>query len=105
MAAISHPNLAPIHGVEFWRGAPILVIEYLGGGTLADRLRQRGLGWETALDYLAQLAGAVERIHGAGLLHGDIKPENIAFAEDGTPKLLDFGLARGRTRSLRANAR
>ncbi len=95
MAAVIHPNLALIYGAESWMGTPMLMFEYLGGGTLAQRLGKRGaLRPLEALDLVAALANVVQRIHSAGILHRDIKPANIAFAEDGTPKLLDFGLAR-----------
>jgi hypothetical protein len=94
MAAVSHPNLALIYGIEFFHGVPILIVEYLAGRTLADRLRQGRLPWADVLALGAALAEAVDRIHAAGILHRDIKPSNVGFAADGTPKLLDFGLAR-----------
>ena len=94
MAAVSHPNLALIYGIEFFHGIPILIVEYLSGGTLGDRLRQGKLAWADVLALGATLAEAVDRIHAAGILHRDIKPSNVGFAADGTPKLLDFGLAR-----------
>ncbi|HEX6617081.1 MAG TPA: serine/threonine-protein kinase [Gemmatimonadales bacterium] len=94
MAAVSHPNLALIYGIEFFHGVPILIVEYLAGRTLADRLRQGRLLWGDVLALGAALAEAVDRIHAAGILHRDIKPSNVGFAADGTPKLLDFGLAR-----------
>jgi eukaryotic-like serine/threonine-protein kinase len=94
MAAVSHPNLATIYGVEFFRGIPILVVEYLPGGTLADRLSHWPLPWTEAVALGVTLAEAVDRIHDAGILHRDIKPSNVGFTADGTPKLLDFGLAR-----------
>ncbi|HET6579773.1 MAG TPA: serine/threonine-protein kinase [Gemmatimonadales bacterium] len=94
MAAVSHPNLATIYGIEFFHGIPILVVEYLPGGTLADRLSQWPLPWTEAVALGVTLAHAVDRIHDAGILHRDIKPSNVGFTADGTPKLLDFGLAR-----------
>ena len=93
MAGFAHPHLALVFGLETWRGSPALVMEYLDGGTLADRLRRSPLppGEVAAMAY--DLAGAIARIHDDGLLHRDIKPSNIAFTTDGQPKLLDFGLA------------
>jgi serine/threonine protein kinase len=93
MAALVHPNLALIFGAESWRGVPVLVVEYLGGGTLAQRLPgplpvREVLGWGVLL------ANALEAMHSNGILHRDVKPSNIGFTSDGTPKLLDFGLAR-----------
>ncbi len=95
MARVTHPALAEIHGVESWRGRPFLVLEYLCGGTLADRLRDGPLAGPEAVTVTANLAGALAALHGAGYLHGDVKPSNIGFTADGSPKLLDFGLARG----------
>lgn len=94
MASVSHPNLALIFGGESWRGVPMLVFEYLPGGTLADRLRTGPLPCEEVISLGVALADAVRAIHKAGILHRDIKPSNIGFTEDGAPKLLDFGLAR-----------
>jgi len=94
MAAITHPNLALIYGAESWRGTPILIVEFLAGGTLATRLRSGPLPVNQALGLGIALAEVVDSLHRAGILHGDIKPSNIGFAADRTPKLLDFGLAR-----------
>ena len=94
MAAVTHVNLATIHGAESWRGRPMLVCEFMVHGTLAARLAQSALSVEEALRLGVALADALAVIHGAGLLHGDIKPSNIGFAHDRTPKLLDFGLVR-----------
>jgi hypothetical protein len=94
MAAITHPNLALIFGVETWQGTPILVIEYLAGSTLAERLPKGPLAWAEALQLSLVLANVLERVHGAGILHRDVKPSNIGFTEEDVPKLLDFGLVR-----------
>lgn len=93
MAGFAHAHLAPIFGLESWRGAPALVMEYLDGGTLADRLRLGRLPPDEVALMADDLAGAIAMIHDAGLLHRDIKPSNIAFTSSGQPKLLDFGLA------------
>ena len=93
MAAFAHPHLAMIFGIESWRGSPALVMEYLEGGTLADRLRRARLTPGETANLAGALAGALALIHDAGLLHRDIKPSNIAFTSAGEPKLLDFGLA------------
>jgi hypothetical protein len=93
MAAVTHANLATIFGIETWRGRPLLVVEYLGGGTLDSRLARGRLELLDALRVAIGIASGLEHIHAAGLLHRDVKPSNIGFAIDGTPKLLDFGLA------------
>ena len=94
MASVRHPNLALIFGVESWHGTPILLMEYLAGGTLAERISRGALPIGDALDLGAELSGVLARLHDSGLLHRDVKPSNVGFTDDGVPKLLDFGLAR-----------
>ncbi len=94
IASLSHPNLAQIFGGESWQGVPLLVLEYLAGGTLAERLARAPLPAREALRIGVDLADAVATIHRAGILHRDIKPSNIGFGAGDTPKLLDFGVAR-----------
>jgi tRNA A-37 threonylcarbamoyl transferase component Bud32 len=94
MAAVSHANLALIYGAESWQGIPMLIVEYLGGGTLDKALSKQRMPVADALDLGITLAGVLGAIHRAGILHRDIKPSNIGFTATGTPKLLDFGLAR-----------
>ena len=93
MAAVVHPHLATIYGVERWRGTPVLVVEFCEGGTLADRLRRGPLAVEEALRLGRQLAQALAELHTAGVLHRDVKPSNIGFTASGSAKLLDFGIA------------
>jgi hypothetical protein len=94
MAAVAHPHLALIYGVETWHGRPMLVVEYLAGGTLAARLARRPLTPAAAVELGLALAAGLGAVHRAGVVHGDVKPSNVGYAADGTPKLLDFGLAR-----------
>jgi hypothetical protein len=94
MASLSYEDVAVVYGVEEWRGTPLLVMEYLGGGTLSQRLRRGRLEDGEAASLLRQLARSLARVHARGLYHGDIKPSNIGFTPEGAPKLLDFGLAR-----------
>jgi serine/threonine protein kinase len=93
MAGFTHPHLALIFGLESWRGSPALIMEYLDGGTLADRLHRSRMSPDEVVAMAHDLAGAIASIHDDGLLHRDIKPSNIAFTSTGQPKLLDFGLA------------
>ena len=95
MAEVTHPAVAQIYGVESWRGRPFLVVEYLAGGTLGDRLRHGPVPGPEAISITAVLADGLAAMHDAGYLHRDIKPGNIGFTSDGSPKLLDFGLAHG----------
>ena len=85
---------ARLPGIESWRNRPFLVVEFLPGGTLADRLRRGPVPAARAVDIGALLADALAALHEAGYMHGDIKPSNVGLTSDGSPKLLDFGLAR-----------
>ena len=94
MARVAHAAVAQIYGVESWRGRPFLVVEFLPGGTLAARLGEGPISAPQSVAVTIHLAEALEALHRAGYLHGDVKPSNIGFTADGLPKLLDFGLAR-----------
>ena len=94
MATVTHPAAAQIYGIEFWQGRPFLIVEFLPGGTLEDRLRNGPVPPLEAVSAIARLADALATLHDRGFLHGDIKPSNIGFTSKGSPKLLDFGLAR-----------
>jgi hypothetical protein len=93
-AAVSHPHLAPIYGMETWQGRPMLVMELLEGGTLAQRIAREKLAPREVAELGCALAGALSRLHGADILHRDIKPSNIGYTRDRIPKLMDFGIAR-----------
>ena len=93
MAAFSHQHIATLYGIERWRDTPILFMEYMTGGTLVDRVRTGPLGEADALSIVRQLAVGLEEVHRRGLFHGDIKPSNIGFTDNGVAKFLDFGLA------------
>ena len=94
MATVSHPGVAQVYGIESWRGRPFLIVELLPGGTLADRLRRGPVPPAQAVAVTTTLAGALATLHEAGYLHGDVKPSNVGLTSNGSPKLLDFGLAR-----------
>jgi serine/threonine protein kinase len=90
---LAHPNLIPIYdfGEE---PTPFLVMEYVGGGSLADHLRgAKGFVGEPA-ELARELLGALAHVHAAGIVHRDIKPENVLIGADGRARLTDFGIAR-----------
>jgi hypothetical protein len=93
IANVTHPNLALIYGAEEWKGTPLLIFEYLEGGTLLESLNRGPISLEEVVELGTPLADALDLMHASGVLHRDIKPSNIGYASDGTPKILDFGLA------------
>ena len=93
MATVLHPNLALIYGAEQWRGSPVLIVEYLEGGTVLDSLRRGPFTVQETLGLGILIADVLDRLHGAGILHRDVKPSNIGYSLSGVPKLLDLGLA------------
>jgi hypothetical protein len=94
MAALDHPAVAVVYGLETWHDTPVLVAEYLARGTLAARLAQGPLPLRDALATGIALADTLADLHARGWLHRDIKPSNIGIGRGGAPKLLDFGLTR-----------
>jgi formylglycine-generating enzyme required for sulfatase activity/tRNA A-37 threonylcarbamoyl transferase component Bud32 len=94
IAALNHNNIVQIH--EFGQDAdgPLIVIEYVSGGSLLERLRKGKLDPEEAIRITCQLCDALTLAHGKGIIHRDIKPANVLLTEDGVPKLTDFGLAK-----------
>ena len=94
LAALNHPNVAGIHGVEEHRGYRYLILEFVDGETLAERLDRGPLAVDEALEVCAQICQGVEAAHEAGIIHRDLKPANVKLTPDGKVKVLDFGLAK-----------
>ena len=94
LASLNHPNIAAIHGIEEEEGTRALVLELVEGPTLADRIAKGPIALDEALPIAKQIAEALEAAHEAGVIHRDLKPANIKVREDGTVKVLDFGLAK-----------
>ena len=94
LAALNHPHIATIHGLEFAGGRHAIVMELVDGPTLADRLARGPLPVDLALEISRQIAVALEAAHEKGIVHRDLKPANIALTGTGTVKVLDFGLAK-----------
>ena len=94
LASLNHPNIAAIYGIEEGDDTRALVLELVEGPTLADRIAQGPIPVDEALPIAKQIAEALEAAHEAGVIHRDLKPANIKVREDGTVKVLDFGLAK-----------
>lgn len=94
LASLNHPNIAGIYGVEEEDGASYLLLEYVEGETLADRIDRGPIPVDEAVEIAAQIALGVETAHEAGVIHRDLKPANVKITPDGNVKVLDFGLAR-----------
>jgi len=94
LAALNHPNVAMILGVEEKDGARFLVLEYVEGRTLQERIDEGPLPVDEALSVCAQIAAGLEVAHDAGVVHRDLKPANVRVTPDGAAKVLDFGLAK-----------
>src|SRR5262249_47909634 len=94
LAALNHPNIAHIHGLEKSDGTFALVMELVEGLTLADRIAKGAIPIDEALPIVKQIADALEAAHEQGIVHRDLKPANIKLRDDGTVKVLDFGLAK-----------
>ena len=94
LASLNHPNIAAIYGIEESEGTRALVLELVEGPTLADRISKGPIPLDEALPIAKQIAEALEAAHEAGVIHRDLKPANIKVRQDGTVKVLDFGLAK-----------
>jgi Tol biopolymer transport system component len=98
LAAMSHPNIAAIYGLERLDGSPYLVLERVEGDTLAHRIARGPLPWQEAAAIAIQIIDGLEEAHSKGVIHRDLKPSNVMLAPGGRVKLLDFGLAKTSTR-------
>ncbi len=94
LASLNHPNIAAIHGLEEAEGVRALVLEFVEGPTLAERLARGPLPTSEALAMGRQIASALEAAHDRGIVHRDLKPANIKITPAGAVKVLDFGIAR-----------
>jgi serine/threonine protein kinase len=93
LASLNHPNIATIHSLEEIDGVRFITMELLGGRSLDRFMEEGALSVPKSLTVCFQIARALEAAHGAGMVHRDLKPPNVQIGDDGTVKVLDFGLA------------
>lgn len=94
LSKLNHPNIATIHDFDSQQGVDFLVMEYIPGITLSEKLAARPLPEKEVITLGAQLADGLSAAHEHGVVHRDLKPGNLRLTEDGRLKILDFGLAR-----------
>ncbi|XVJ59438.1 MAG: protein kinase [Tepidisphaera sp.] len=94
LASLTHPGIGAIYGLEEVAGHHFLILEFIEGETLADRLGSTALPIHEALSFAKQIAEALEAAHEKGVVHRDLKPANVMVTSEGVVKVLDFGLAR-----------
>lgn len=95
IAVLSHPNIVKVYDVSFGTKIQYIVMEYIDGITLKEYIsQQKIIGWKDAIYFVRQILSALMHAHGKGVIHRDIKPQNIMLLKDGTIKVTDFGIAR-----------
>jgi len=94
VAKLAHPNIVQIYDFGEQDNITYIVMEYVDGGTLKDRLRQRGLPVPDAVDFVIQAAEGLDYAHSQGIVHRDVKPANMLLRKDGHLLLSDFGIAK-----------
>ncbi len=99
ISQLSHPHICMLHDVGRQDGIDYLVMEYLEGQSLAQRLSKGALSLDQTLRYAVQIADALDKAHRQGIVHRDLKPGNIMLTKSGA-KLLDFGLAKASGRAI-----
>jgi eukaryotic-like serine/threonine-protein kinase len=94
LASLNYPNIAALYGLEESSGVRALVMEFVDGPTLAERVANGPLPLDETLPIAKQIAEALEYAHERGIIHRDLKPANVKITPNGTAKVLDFGLAK-----------
>jgi serine/threonine protein kinase len=96
VSSLNYPHILVVHDIGDDEGRPFIVTEFVEGETLRARLNRGPLPIEQAVDIAGQVAGALAAAHAQGVVHRDVKPENVILRPDGHVKVLDFGLAKTR---------
>lgn len=108
IAVLSHPNIVKVYDVSFGDRLQYIVMEYIEGITLKEYIeQQKVINWKEAVHFVTQILKALQHAHDKGIVHRDVKPQNIMLLQDGTIKVTDFGIARfcrGDTRTMTENA-
>ena len=96
ISILDHPNIVKVYDVSVTDRLQYIVMEYIDGITLKEYLKQRGgaLTWKEVIHFATQVLGALEHAHSKGIVHRDVKPQNIMLQADGSIKMMDFGIAR-----------
>ena len=95
IAALNHPNIVKVYDVSFSEKMQSIVMEYIDGMSLKDYIdQQKIIRWKEAVHFTVQILRALQHAHDKGIVHRDIKPQNIMLLQDGTIKVMDFGIAR-----------
>jgi hypothetical protein len=94
LASLNHPNIAQVYGLEHEGGVTAIVMELVEGPTLADRIKQGPIAPDEAMGIAMQVVSALEAAHEKQIVHRDLKPANIKVRDDGTVKVLDFGISK-----------
>ena len=96
ISILSHPNIVKVYDVSVTDRLQYIVMEYVDGITLKEYLKQRGgaLTWKETVHFATQVLGALQHAHAKGIIHRDVKPQNIMLLADGSIKMMDFGIAR-----------
>lgn len=108
VAVLSHPNIVKVYDVSFGDKLQYIVMEYIEGITLKEYIeQQKVLNWKEAVHFTTQILRALQHAHDKGIVHRDVKPQNIMLLQNGNIKVTDFGIARfnrGETRTMTENA-
>ena len=96
ISILSHPNIVKVYDVSVTDKSQYIVMEYVDGITLKEYLKQRGgaLTWKETVHFATQILSALQHAHSKGIIHRDVKPQNIMLLADGSIKMMDFGIAR-----------